>query len=197
MQSFLYQIYVIMAVFHFEIDPKNVERFRIHFFNWQVCIWIRCDFFWIKIQLQILVYLIFDSRRRSIMSMKCTYASHCMHTWVIMVRKRADNLFIFFLFLVNHNNLSLVFYVICIFAECMKFCKSLGFQWVLFHCPKWEKPPPFMWSTWMALSIQETFTWDILMNFFFQEEVVAGNIEKIPRILNSANANPFELCGNI
>lgn len=66
-------------------------------------------FFWIKIQLQILVYLIFDSRRRSIMSMKCTYASHCMHTWVIMVRKRADNLFIFFLFLVNHNNLSLVF----------------------------------------------------------------------------------------
>lgn len=109
MQSFLYQIYVIMAVFHFEIDPKNVERFRIHFFNWQVCIWIRCDFFWIKIQLQILVYLIFDSRRRSIMSMKCTYASHCMHTWVIMVRKRADNLFIFFLFLVNHNNLSLVF----------------------------------------------------------------------------------------
>lgn len=25
------------------------------------------------------------------------------------------------------------------------------------------------------------------MNFFIQEEVVAGNIEKIPRILNSGN----------
>lgn len=96
--------------FTFEIDPKNVERIWIHFFSTGKCTsGFVAIFFWIKIQLQILVYFIFDSRRRSIMSMKCTYASHCMHTWVIMVRKRADNLFIFFLFFVNHNNLSLVF----------------------------------------------------------------------------------------